>query len=87
MILFFEYGRLGNQLFQYSGICHYFPDHKIVFFDCSDLKDTLEFVEATIIPRERFQRLSPYLSTTIREMILRFAGLCHRFGHLWPSPG
>lgn len=73
MILFFEYGRLGNQLFQYLGVRHYFPDQKLVFFGCSDLKDTLEFVEVTIIPRERFQRLSPYLFTIIREITLKLA--------------
>jgi hypothetical protein len=73
MIIFFEYGRLGNQIFQYLGIRHYFPDHRIVFLGCGDLKNLLESVDAAIIPRERFQRLSPYLFAAIREIILRLA--------------
>lgn len=31
MILFFESGRLGNQLFQYFGLKSFFPNHKIIF--------------------------------------------------------
>lgn len=38
MILFFESGRLGNQLFQYFGIKAFFPDHKVILIgDFSDL--------------------------------------------------
>jgi hypothetical protein len=38
MILFFENGRLGNQLFQYYGFRNYFSNHKLYFFGFKSLK-------------------------------------------------
>jgi hypothetical protein len=38
MIFFFESGKLGNQLFQYFGLKKYFPNQKLIFFGCDDLK-------------------------------------------------
>jgi hypothetical protein len=38
VILFFENGRLGNQLFQYCGLKKYFPEHKLILIGCEDLQ-------------------------------------------------
>jgi hypothetical protein len=50
MIFFFESGRLGNQIFQYVGLKHYFPKHKIFFFGCSSLRNTFNITDVTFIP-------------------------------------
>lgn len=39
MIIFFEEGKLGNQLFQYYGLKKYFPNDNLIFFGCKDLKE------------------------------------------------
>jgi hypothetical protein len=39
MIIFFEEGKLGNQLFQYCGLKKYFPNDNLIFFGCKDLKE------------------------------------------------
>ena len=51
MILFFEYGRLGNQLFQYSGLSKFFPKDKLVFFGCEDLDRYFDSVDAQFISK------------------------------------
>lgn len=50
MILFFENGRLGNQLFQYCGLRHYFPEHKLVFLSSEDLQGYFDSIDAQLIP-------------------------------------
>lgn len=42
MVIFFEHGRLGNQLFQYCGLRALLPKEKIIFVGFTDLN---EFVE------------------------------------------
>jgi hypothetical protein len=49
MIFFFENGRLGNQLFQYCGLRHYFLGHKLFFFGCSSLQNTFNINDVTFI--------------------------------------
>jgi hypothetical protein len=49
MIIFFEYGRIGNQLFQYQGLKNYFPKHKLFFFGCASLQNTFNIIDATFI--------------------------------------
>lgn len=51
MILFFEYGRLGNQLFQYCGLRQFFPDEELVFLGCEDLQRHFDSVDARFIPK------------------------------------
>ena len=51
MIIFFENGRLGNQLFQYCGLRHYFPEQKLVFLGCEDLQRNFDSVDAQLIPK------------------------------------
>jgi hypothetical protein len=49
MIIFFENGRLGNQIFQYVGLKHNFLKHKLFFFGCSILQNTFYIVDVTFI--------------------------------------
>jgi len=49
MIIFFENGMLGNQLFQYDGLTHYFPKHKLIFYGCSSLQNTFNAIDASFI--------------------------------------
>lgn len=56
MILFFEYGRLGNQLFQYCGLRHYFSGHNILFFGCEDLQRHFDSVDARFIHKNALGR-------------------------------
>lgn len=49
MILFFENGRLGNQLFQYHGLKNYFPNHKLIFFGFSSLSSSLNSIDVLFI--------------------------------------
>jgi hypothetical protein len=49
MIIFFEYGRIGNQLFQYQGLKNYFPKQKLFFFGCASLQNIFNIIDATFI--------------------------------------
>lgn len=60
MILFFEHGRQGNQLFQYCGLRHYFPEHKLVFLGCEGLQRHFESVDARFIPKNTLSRWFPF---------------------------
>jgi hypothetical protein len=64
VILFFENGRLGNQLFQYYGLTKYFPREKLVFFGFEGLERYFNSVDAQFIPKSS-------LSHWIRFGILR----------------
>jgi hypothetical protein len=59
MILFFEHGRLGNQLFQYCGLRQYFPKEKLVFLGCEDLEDNFESVNVRFISKNALSRWIP----------------------------
>ena len=50
MILFFEKGRLGNQIFQYVGLRKYFPEHKIWFVGGSALEESFSCDGVRFIP-------------------------------------
>ena len=60
MILFFENGRLGNQLFQYVGIKKFFPNQKIVLFGCEDLLCYFDGVDASFISKKLFRNRAIY---------------------------
>ncbi len=49
MILFFENGRLGNQLFQYYGLKNYFPKHKLIFVGFSSLYSSFSNIDVLFI--------------------------------------
>jgi len=49
MILFFENGRLGNQLFQYYGLKKYFPKHKLIFIGFFSLYSCFSNIDVLFI--------------------------------------
>ena len=57
MIVFFETGRLGNQLFQYAAMKALFPNDRLVFFGCAELKQALAKVDAIILEKGKLPRL------------------------------
>lgn len=56
MILFFESGRLGNQLFQYFGLKQCFPCQRLIFIGCDDLHEVIETEDVIFIRKENLQR-------------------------------
>jgi hypothetical protein len=56
VIIFFEYGRLGNQLFQYAALKQLYPNQRLVFFGCVELRQALESIDAFIIEKEKLPR-------------------------------
>lgn len=67
MIVCFECGRLGNQLFQYVGIKKYFPGHKIIFIGYEDLAEVIEPIDAIII--KKFQLPSSFCFFVLQKML------------------
>lgn len=55
MILFFEWGRLGNQLFQYCAMRTYAPQARIVAFGMDDLRR--HFTGVDLAPRRSINRV------------------------------
>jgi len=53
MIILFENGRLGNQLFQYCGIKKYFPEQKLFFFGFSSLRNSFNIFDVFFINNNR----------------------------------
>lgn len=47
--IFFEYGRLGNQLFQYAAIKSIYPNSRLVLFGFNSLNQLIEQPQAIII--------------------------------------
>lgn len=76
IIFFFEFGRLGNQLFQYVGLRQCFPAHRLIFFGLDDLHTVVENVDAIFnpkasIPQWLFNRvLRPVISSMSRLHII-----------------
>jgi len=51
MIIFFENGRLGNQLFQYCSLRHYFSNHNLILLGCDDLQRCFGSLQARFISK------------------------------------
>jgi len=56
VIVFFEDGRLGNQLFQYAALKELYPNQRLLFFGFGALKQAIESVDAIIIEKEKLPR-------------------------------
>jgi hypothetical protein len=82
MILFFEYGRLGNQLFQYVGIKRYFQGHKIVFLGCKDLAASVDAVDAKFIAKDQ---LPKWIRFGILRLIAKLGAQLLLIGSAWES--
>ena len=75
MIFFFENGRLGNQLFQYCGLRHYFLGHRFFFFGCSSLQNTFNINDVTFVKL----KLNSFFYKVLKKILfflveLRFLG-------------
>lgn len=66
MIIFFEWGKLGNQLFQYQGLRKHFPEHEIIFFGCEELKNYFDNVLAS------FVIIKPHLKKVLFYLLKNF---------------
>jgi hypothetical protein len=73
MILFFEYGRLGNQLFQYCGFKKYFPNHNLIFFGCEDLKNSCNNLSVKFIDINKKLKKLPF--HILRELFIFLANI------------
>jgi hypothetical protein len=82
MILFFQNGELGNQIFQYCGLKKYFPNHKLIFFGCEKLKNTFDNLEVSFISKEKYFSNFRFL---ILKNILFFLVKLYIIGRIAPS--
>ena len=72
VIVFFEHGRLGNQLFQYAALKELYPNQRLVFFGFEALKQALEHVDAIIIEKTK---LPGWLRFALKKFLLVLAKL------------
>jgi hypothetical protein len=56
LVIFFESGRLGNQLLQYAVLRDLFADHRLVFFGCDSLRKAVRCERTWFIPATRWLR-------------------------------
>lgn len=61
MIIFFENGRLGNQLIQYNGFKNFFPKDKLIFIGCESLFDTFNGIDAFFINKKKIGHKIVYI--------------------------
>jgi hypothetical protein len=72
VIIFFESGRLGNQLFQYAALKELYPNQRLVFVGFGALKQAIESLDAIIIEKEKMPR---WLEYSLRQFLLVLAKL------------
>jgi hypothetical protein len=72
VIVFFEYGRLGIQLFQYAALKELYPNQCLVFFGFGALKQAIESVDAIIIEKGKLPR---WLVFGLKTLLSFFAKL------------
>ncbi len=83
VILFFENGRLGNQLFQYCGFKKYFPDDRLILFGFDDIHNYFDHVEAHCIPKSKMPR---WMGFRRLKRIARFLAEIRILGLLTEDP-
>lgn len=57
MIILFENGRVGNQLFQYIGLKEYFPKEKLIFFGCQSLNNLFDNIDVCFLNKNKFTKI------------------------------
>jgi hypothetical protein len=72
MIFFFEYGRLGNQLFQYAALKELYPNQRLVLFGFGTLKQAIGSVDAIIVEKEKLPR---FLMAGLQRLFLMLSKL------------
>jgi hypothetical protein len=83
VIIFFENGRLGNQLFQYCGLRRHFPEHKLLFFGCEDLERHFDSVDGRFISKSVIYRWLPFgLPFGLLRRIVFFLVAARVFGRI-----
>lgn len=73
MIIFFEFGRTGNQLFQYIGLKKYFPSEKLVFFGCESLEKYFDEIDVYFINKKK--KVMRFLFKLLRTVTFCLADL------------
>jgi len=66
MIIFFEKGRLGNQLIQYIGLKNSFPKEKLIFFGCENLFKVFNNVDAYFLKKDN---ISEWTFVLIKKIV------------------
>jgi len=56
MIIFFEKGRLGNQLIQYIGLKNLFPRENLIFFGCESLLKVFKNLNSFFLKKENISQ-------------------------------
>ena len=79
MILFFENGRLGNQVIQYIGLRKFFLKDKIIFFGCRSLFNTFQGVDAHFLSKETIHKWFHY---GLLKKIIYFLAKIRIFGKI-----
>lgn len=67
VIIHFENGRLGNQLFQYCGFRQYYKEHRLIIVGCESLKQHFEFKHAYVIPQKAFRLI--YIFKLFKKLV------------------
>ncbi len=80
MIIFFEHGRLGNQLFQYAALKTFFPKENVVLFGFEDLDEIIEPVDAKLIKRSDLPRWLPF---GLARRFFSFLAGVYLIGSVW----
>lgn len=76
MVIIFENGRLGNQLFQYSKVKELYPDHRLVLVGFGSLTKVIEGVDALVVKTESI----PSFVVRLFERLFDFLALIRFFG-------
>jgi len=57
MIISFENGRVGNQLFQYAALKELFLNHRLVLLGYKELEQALESIDAIVIEKDKLPQI------------------------------
>jgi len=79
MIIHFENGRLGNQLFQYCGLRSYCPGHRLIIVGCDGLRHYFDLNDACFIPKKAFKHKYLY---KLFEILVFLLSTTRVFGRL-----
>jgi len=80
MVVFFESGRLGNQIFQYATLKMLFPNEKVILFGFEDLDNVINPVDVMLIKRVDMPSWVPF--SMVRLLFSVFARF-RLIGSIW----
>jgi Glycosyl transferase family 11 len=70
VVIFFESGRLGNQLLQYAVLRDVFAEHRLLFFGCDSLQKAARWRRTWFVPDGRWWR---FATEALRWLLGRLA--------------